>query len=147
MFRVGLNMLTLDYMAGMMDADGHFTWRAGKWQCPDVGVTNTSGDLMGAIDATFGGSVSRQRTPCADGCVLSESHSIHRRMSIYKWHMTGYRAVLFCRALAPLLVIKGGQALELAEQWHEALATMERPKRRLHHMAKEQAWWNAGGWN
>lgn len=124
-----------------MDADGHFTWRAGKYQCPDIGVTNTSGALMAALTESFGGSVGRERRACPDDCTADH---IHRRQDILRWHLTGYRAVLMCEALTPLLVVKAGRASEVAARYHETLQTMQRPERRRLHMLREQETW---GWD
>lgn len=137
--------LDLRYMAGMMDADGHFTWRGGKYQAPDIGVTNTSAVLIRRL-AYLGGSTSEQRRACAEGCV--EPH-IHRRESILKWHLTGYRAVMACSALAPHLIIKAEQARRMVDQYHAALLVMPRPARRRAHMAMEAEWWSAHvqGWD
>jgi hypothetical protein len=138
--------MNLDYLAGLMDADGHFTWRGGRYQAPDLGVTNTSAALMLALTDTFGGSAAIQRATCDEDCAGGDGH-IHRRTDIWKWHITGYRAVLLCEALVPRLVIKADQAALLARQYREALTAMERPKRREHHMREEQAWWDEKGWD
>jgi len=135
-------MINFDYLAGLMDADGHFTWSGGKYMAPDIGVTNTSQSLMLALTDFLGGSASPQRATCSDGC-LDEAAHIHRRTDIWKWHLTGYRAVLVCRELAPRMVIKGAHAADLARQYDLHLVEMEGPARRSHHMVKEQKWWAA----
>lgn len=138
-------MLTLDYVAGVMDADGHFTWRGGRYQCPDVGVTNTSSALMTALTDTFGGSAAPQRYVCSPDCADTSNGHYHRRSDVWKWHLTGYAAVLLCEALASRLVIKGDKARDLAARYRTTLDTMQRPARRRHHMAREEAAWRERG--
>lgn len=140
-------MISAAYLAGILDADGHFTWRGGKYQAPDIGVTNTSDDLMQAITSCVGGSVAIQRYRCDETCcVLSASH-IHRRFPVFKWHLTGYRAVLVCEAVLPHLVIKRERARSMIDQYHNALSVMKRPERRQHHMRKEMLNWPPSGWD
>lgn len=130
------NPVTPAYLAGMMDADGHFGWRAGKHQAPQIGVTNTSVTLMEALKGALGGSIGTQRRECSPSCSLDH---IHRRMATMKWHVVGFRAVLVCEALLPHLIVKADKARALIDQYGQALATMERPARREHHMALERA--------
>ncbi len=134
-------MITPPYLAGLLDADGHFTWRAGKWQTALVGATNTSDALMGALTEALGGSVSRQRRLCPGGCSLAH---IHRHADILRWQVTGYRAVLVCKTVLPHLVIKGDRAADVIGRYYERLDLMERPARRAFHMSAERA---AYGWN
>lgn len=131
--------MNIDYFAGVMDADGHFTWREGKYMAPDIGVTNTSIELMNDLKKTWGGSIALQRSICKINC--SEIH-IHRRMDIYKWHLVGFRAVLLCKYLDGKMIIKNDQAKALVKKYEEALDNMERPSRRIFHMKKEQEWWD-----
>ena len=92
------------YLAGVLDSDGHITWRAGRYQTPDIGVTNTSLVLMDWLASVAGGSVALQRPQgVAPGGYV-------RHADIYKWHLTGYRAVIVLRAIRPWLLIKGAKA-------------------------------------
>lgn len=139
-------MLSADYVAGVIDADGHIGWRGDKYASPDVGVTNTSAVLMDALVATLGGSAGLERRSCPDRC--TEDH-LHRRQDIGRWHLTGYRAVLLLETIADRLVIKGDRARDAVERYSEHLLTMERPARRQHHIEKEREWWeqNMKGWD
>lgn len=132
------------YLAGMIDADGHITWRAGKNASPDVGVTNTSDALMKWLVASVGGAYALQRCMCQAGC---RREHVHRRADIYKWHVTGYRAVVMLRNIRPHLVVKGDRADGVIRRFEEHLEQMRRPARRLHHIAKEAAAMAANGWD
>lgn len=136
----------LGYLAGMIDADGHIGWRGGPYQAPDIGVTNTSEALMAWLRDKAGGSVALQRATCPADCPLEEPGHFHRKTPIYKWHLTGYRACIVLRAVAPYLVVKADRARGAVKRYEEALAVMERPARRRHHMEKEAAAMSLLGW-
>ena len=111
-----------------------------------VGVTTTSEPLASWLLDNVGGSVARQRRACEEGCELMDGH-IHRRQTILRWHVSGERACIILRSMLPYLVIKQGKAVEVLDRYEQALATMLRPKRRLHHVVKERMAMTAIGWD
>lgn len=131
-------------MAGMIDADGHIGWRGGKYMAPDVGVTTTSLELINWMSSEIGGCFSLERRACNQSCI--ENH-IHRRTDIYRWHLTGQRAVIFLEAIEPYLIIKRQSALNKIKMYTESLQEMKRPARRLHHIIKENAAMSILGWS
>lgn len=132
------------YLAGMIDADGHVIFRTGRNSSPDVGVTNTSRELMTWLCTHVGGAFSLQRATCEPEC---ESTHIHQRAVIFKWHVTGQRAVILLLAIRPYLVIKGDRADTVIAKYERHTSTMQRPARRRHHIAKETAAMTEKGWD
>lgn len=131
------------YIAGMIDADGHISWRGGKYAAPVVGVTNTSDDLRDWLFRHVGGSIGTEPRVCKVDCARQH---IHHRVPLHRWHITGHRAVLLLRAIRPLLIIKGDRADAVIARYFNALQTMERPARRRHHIDKEHAAMVSLGW-
>lgn len=128
------------YIAGIIDSDGHITWRGGKYQAPDVGVTNQSGPLMAYLQHHCGGSVALQRG--IDDVGLGPISQ-----DIYKWHLTGERACVLLRAIRPFLIVKATKADEVLSAYYLALDAMQRPARRHYHINKERAAMKIRGWD
>lgn len=140
-----MDRATLGYLAGLIDADGHIGWRGGRYQAPDVGVTNQSFELMEWLVNIVGGAYSTERRSCQPDC--TEDHSIHRRSDICRWHVTGERACILLRGIRPHLVVKGARADDVLERYAAHLAIMERPTRRRWQMNQERAAMAAKGWD
>jgi hypothetical protein len=122
------------YLAGVIDSDGHVCWRGGRYAAPNVGVTNTDMGLLRWLKANIGGSTSLQRKVCHKVCT---KHHPHRRHQIFKWHITGYRAVVLLEEMRPYFVIKGKKSDKVIKMFWKHLRKMECPARRQFHIAKE----------
>ena len=132
------------YLAGVIDCDGHICWRGGKYNAPNVGVTNTDMRLLQWLKDELNGSVSLQRTVCDETC---EKPHLHHRQRIFKWHIMGYRAYSVLQAIRPYLIIKGEKADDVCAQYLAHSQTMQRPKQRQYHVAFQTAQLFGTGWN
>ena len=131
-------MISPQYFAGMMDCDGHFSWRGGRYASLNLGVTSVSPELLNPLRKQFGGNTSVQRKVCSLDCL--ETH-IHRRRIISKWHVTGYKAYLICLKIIPYLLIKVNKAKELLVMYDRAMDNMNCPARRQFHINSELNSW------
>lgn len=144
---MGVNLASrAAYVAGLIDADGHIAWRGGRNNSPLLGVTNTSLALMDWLKANIGGSVSMQRGTCPPACPDRPKH-FHRKSDIYRWQITGQRAFVLAQAIRPFLIIKGDRADDVCAKFRAHVTEMQRPARRLHHVARESVAMAARGWD
>jgi hypothetical protein len=136
--------IEIGYLAGLVDGEGSICWRGGKYHAPDLAVANNDIRIMEWCKIRMGGSYSTQRAQCALDCKIDH---IHKRSIIYKWHLTGYAAVIVLRNILPYLVIKQNKALEVIDQYLEFQTIMERPLRREYHRNKEIERMKLLGWD
>ena len=130
------------YIAGVLDSDGHIRWHSGQRE-PRVGVTNMSLELMASLQESIGGNYSLRARRCPDACALPH---VHARSDVYCYEVTGERAAIVLRAVRRYLVVKQDRADEVLERYGQALAEMQRPRRRLHHMRQARTAMLALGW-
>ncbi len=97
--RVPKNKMWLGYLAGMVDADGSIRSRRGR---PFVAVYNTNKRLMGFLCQEIGGKIT--------------GTDMRGRVPSYAWQVQAARDVyLLCRSLAPILLVKDGDALTVID--------------------------------
>lgn len=132
------------YIAGVIDCDGHICWRGGKYSAPNVGVTSISDNLLSWLRTNLGGSCSLQRSTCHGYC---DKMHVHKRSNIYKWHVTGFRAVTLLHNIRPFLIIKGDKSDIVTSMYFDHLVTMVRAARRVHHIRRERMDMRSLGWS
>lgn len=135
------------YLAGMMDADGHFSWRGGRYNSPDIGVANTDIKLMNWLKNNFGGSFNFEPI-CKINCPKKENNKNHicRKQIMYRWHAVGERAAIIIRIILPYLKIKTERAEEVLSESEKSYKKLKRPKRRDFHIKKETKLMKELGW-
>lgn len=133
------------YLAGMVDADGHMSWRGSPNFSPILGVTNVNLDLHRLLVEKLGGSYSTQRRICADGLRCREKH-IHRRQNTTKWHISGQRVIIVLRNILPFMIVKADKAKRMMQMYRDHFSKMQRPERRNFHIHKEEVFMKVRGW-
>lgn len=99
--------MPIEYLAGIIDGEGHFCRPKSKNGRGELHfrsriiVTNTSLELIEAIEATYGGHC-RQRTP-------SKTNNI----PCYTWTLDGKKAEELAARLRPFLIVKKEQVKRL----------------------------------
>jgi hypothetical protein len=99
--------MTLQYLAGIIDGEGHFcrpahtNGRGERHRQSRIIVTNTCKELLDAIKQTYGGYY-YQRTKSATNNLPS-----------YAWVLNGKKAEALARKLRPFLIVKQEQVKRL----------------------------------
>lgn len=100
--------MTIQYLAGIIDGEGHFYRPARKarngksYTTARIVVVNTCSPLIEALIDQFGGTVS----------VVSQKGTLGR-MRCYRWVLEGKKAEALGRRLKPYLIVKAQQVLRI----------------------------------